>query len=235
MKTKICSNCRLKKPLDQFSKGNDKLGLKYYCKICVIDYNKKYRETHREQILKRDKEYNLKNKNDRKIYHQEYYKKHKNKILKLTKIYSKIHQNEIQKHRQDHKEQQSKLQKEWYLNNKEKINEQHKKYIKNKRDTNVNFKILCNMRNRLWEALKGNPKVETTMKLVGCNIEQLKLYLEKQFKEGMDWDNYGKWHIDHIKPCCRFNLAKIEEQQKCFNYMNLQPLWAKDNIKKGGR
>ena len=46
------------------------------------------------------------------------------------------------------------------------------------------------------------------------------------------WDNYGEWHIDHIKPCAKFDLTKLEDQKKCFNYTNLQPLWAIDNYKK---
>jgi hypothetical protein len=56
---------------------------------------------------------------------------------------------------------------------------------------------------------------------------------EKKFKPKMSWNNYGKWHIDHIKPCCSFNLSKSEEQRKCFHYSNLQPLWAKENLSKG--
>jgi hypothetical protein len=72
-----------------------------------------------------------------------------------------------------------------------------------------------------------------TEELLGCSIENLKKHLEKQFTQGMSWKNYGKWHVDHIKPCANFDLSKKTEQQKCFNYNNLQPLWAVDNLKKG--
>jgi len=51
----------------------------------------------------------------------------------------------------------------------------------------------------------------------------------------MNWSNYGKWHIDHIKSCASFDLSKKSEQKKCFHYTNLQPLWAEENIKKGGK
>ena len=51
----------------------------------------------------------------------------------------------------------------------------------------------------------------------------------------MTWDNYGDWHVDHIRPCCSFDLTKIEEQNICFHYTNLQPLWAEENFKKNGR
>jgi len=49
----------------------------------------------------------------------------------------------------------------------------------------------------------------------------------------MTWDNYGKWHVDHIIPISSFNLTLETEVEKCFHFTNLQPLWAKDNLKKG--
>ncbi len=60
-------------------------------------------------------------------------------------------------------------------------------------------------------------------------------HLEKQFKEGMTWENHGLygWHIDHIIPCASFDLTDLEQQKKCFHYTNLQPLWAKENLIKG--
>jgi hypothetical protein len=57
-------------------------------------------------------------------------------------------------------------------------------------------------------------------------------FLEKKFLPGMNWENYGEWHIDHIVPCSSFDLSKSEQQKICFNYSNLQPLWAADNIRK---
>ncbi len=79
---------------------------------------------------------------------------------------------------------------------------------------------------------KGINKAKKTIKLLDCTIPELKKYLEKQFKKGMTWNNYGKWHVDHIRPCCKFDLSKPEEQLKCFNYTNLQPLWAEENLRK---
>jgi hypothetical protein len=79
------------------------------------------------------------------------------------------------------------------------------------------------------------------MDYVGCTLEELKAHLEEQFQEGMTWDNYGSytfgddnsgWHIDHIIPCAAFNFQDTTEQNACFYYLNLQPLWGGDNIKK---
>jgi len=110
-----------------------------------------------------------------------------------------------------------------------------KDYMRDRRKIDSIFKLLGNLRHRLNMALKGNPKIETTMKLVGCSIEQLRKHLGLKFVEGMSWKNYGKWHVDHIIPCASFDLSKASEQKKCFNYTNLQPLWAKDNLKKSDK
>jgi hypothetical protein len=108
-------------------------------------------------------------------------------------------------------------------------------YFKNQRKIDINFKIREYLRSRIWHALKGKNKSESTMKLLGCHIDLLRLYLQSKFQPGMSFSNYGKWHIDHIIPCARFDLSKPEEQKICFNYKNLQPLWAEENLKKGSK
>ena len=85
------------------------------------------------------------------------------------------------------------------------------------------------------QALKNFKKSKSTETLVGCSFEDLKAHLESQFKDGMNWENYGQWHVDHIRPCVSFDLAKKSEQLECFHYTNLQPLWAEENIKKSDK
>jgi hypothetical protein len=109
-----------------------------------------------------------------------------------------------------------------------------KKYLKDysKLGININTKLANCLRHRIWQALKGICKSAHTMELVGCNIEQLKEHLEKQFTKGMNWLNWGfyGWHIDHIKTCYSFDLSIPEQQKQCFNYTNLRPLWAEENL-----
>ena len=106
------------------------------------------------------------------------------------------------------------------------------KYLRKRRKNNINFKLAHNLRNRILKVLKGINKSKSTIKLLDCSIEKLKKHLEKQFTKGMNWSNYGKWEIDHIKPCASFDLTKVSEQKKCFHYTNLQPLWKIDNLEK---
>ena len=67
--------------------------------------------------------------------------------------------------------------------------------------------------------------------MLGCDFADLKHHLESQFTEGMTWDNRNLWHIDHIIPLASAKSA--EEVVKLSHYTNLQPLWAKDNMRKG--
>ncbi|NCA30812.1 MAG: HNH endonuclease, partial [Chitinophagia bacterium] len=76
-----------------------------------------------------------------------------------------------------------------------------------------------------------------TSELLGCSLQDFKLYIESLWTKGMNWNNYGKfgWHLDHIQPCASFDLTDPSQQKKCFHYSNIQPLWAKDNWSKGSR
>lgn len=90
---------------------------------------------------------------------------------------------------------------------------------------------------RLNHLIKGYSKDAHMQDYLGCSFRFLKEYLGNKFLDNMTWDNYGKggWVIDHIIPCCNFDLSKEADRYKCFNYKNLQPLWEKDNTRKGGK
>jgi len=91
------------------------------------------------------------------------------------------------------------------------------------------------LRCRVYSALKTYSKrrdKKHTLEYVGCSLETLRTHIERQFTEGMNWDNQGEWHIDHIKPCASFNLDNEDERHQCFHYTNLQPLWGPDNLSK---
>lgn len=107
-----------------------------------------------------------------------------------------------------------------------------KKYHKRKHDGVFRFERSA--RFRIWKACKdsGSYKSANTESLVGCSIALLRSHIESQFKRGMSWANYGKWHVDHIIPCSSFDLSNPEQQRQCFHYSNLQPLWARENLSK---
>jgi len=105
-------------------------------------------------------------------------------------------------------------------------------YIKEQRVSNTKFKLLDALRHRLYLTVRRYKQSPSALQLVGCSIDALRQHLEAQFADGMTWDNYGDWHIDHIRPCASFDLLDPEQQRECFHYTNLQPLWAADNLSK---
>jgi len=128
----------------------------------------------------------------------------------------------------------------WKKDNPEKAKEINRKgakdfYLRTKKDPK--YILLRTLRSRLGGIFKNikNQKKPKTLQLLGCSIKVLKKHIEAKFKEGMSWKNYGKWHVDHIKPISKFNLIDKEEQKKCFHFSNLQPLWATENLKKGSK
>src|SRR5215475_8895605 len=80
---------------------------------------------------------------------------------------------------------------------------------------------------------KARP-VDKTITLIGCSPVELMQHIERQFLPGMAWNNRHLWHVDHIKPCSAFDLLDPEQQKRCFHYSNLRPMWARDNLSKGG-
>jgi hypothetical protein len=126
------------------------------------------------------------------------------------------------------------------LERKKKYNREHKveflRWSRERRKTNVGFRLVGVLRCRMRMALKGITKSASTMEMIGCSTEELRQHLEMKWSDGMTWENYGGkygWQIDHIVPCASFDLTKENEQKSCFNFSNLQPLWAKDNRAKG--
>ena len=110
-----------------------------------------------------------------------------------------------------------------------------KEWFKKRYNSDHNFKLRVSLRNRINLVIKTGKKYHTSMELIGADLHEVRNYLEKKFQPGMNWDNHGLWHIDHIIPCAAFDLTKEEEQKRCFHYTNLQPLWARDNIIKSCR
>ena len=99
----------------------------------------------------------------------------------------------------------------------------------------TNRKIAAKIRSRLHDAMENDYKTGYAVENLGCTIEFLKEYLEGKFTLGMTWENRSEWHVDHIVPLSSFDLTNDEELKEACHYTNLQPMWAKDNLKKNDR
>ena len=162
--------------------------------------------------------------------HQNYQYRYKEKRKITTALWQK-----------NNKNYRNLYKKKWSKNNSDKI----KKYVQkdkpkaklrqqNRIKIDTNFRLSRNLRRRLHHALKKQSKSGSAVRDLGCTIPELKQYLESKFQPGMTWENYGikGWHIDHIKPISMFDLTNKKQFLEANHYTNLQPLWAKDNIKK---
>ena len=203
---KKCSTCKVEKELSEFNKQKaNKDGLQGQCKDCKNEYSKQWKQANKGNIKEYNKEWCQAN------------KEHNNGRVKQWY--------------QANKEKKKEYSKQYRQNNKEKIN----KYHNNRRATDPLFKLKAYLRVRTRKAFinKGYSKTSKTQEMLGVDWEIVKSHIERQFTKGMNWDNYGEWHIDHIIPLASANNEK--ELLKLCHYSNLQPLWAEDNLIKNDK
>lgn len=193
----------------------------------------------------------------RKEYHDRYYVENKESFSSNAKEYY-LENKEVAKERSriyriGNKEKLQRYHLEYSLKNKEHKQVYDKKYKKEnrakvntyvmeKKKKDVQFKLQMALRGRLLRALKMGWKSGSAVRDLGCTIPELKFYLEGQFKDGMTWDNWTRadlndlaWHIDHKVPLTFFDLTNREQFLQAVHYTNLQPMWAKENIKKSNK
>lgn len=162
--------------------------------------------------------------------------------------YARTYYNNISKHKESYKNTRKKYSKntkdkakrrsrKHYLENKKQVIKRTTGYNSIKRKTCPIFRLKQLVRNRINDCLKnkGVRKRFKSIKYLGCTWEELKEHLENQFVTGMSWRNRHLWHIDHIIPLALFDLSDTKQQEVAFHVTNLQPLWAHENLKKGGR
>jgi hypothetical protein len=173
-------------------------------------YAKVFRERHGPRIL------NENEKEKQKEYMTEYQQANKDHLRTMKKL--QIANNP------EYAASLRRSKQEWRDKNKGYNNE----YNKARKAIDPVFKLRMYLRTRFYQAVKNN-KRDSALKLLGCTLEDFKVFIAAKFIDGMSWDNYGEWELDHIKPLALFNLIIIEEQIKAFHYSNFQPLWKADN------
>ena len=156
-------------------------------------------------------------------------------MLKCQKADKQKYHDKNKKWREDNRTKHQENARSWYKLNRQKANETKRKRRKNRRENDALFALKCRIRTRTNMAFAsfGYTKKSKTVEILGADWETVKAHIEKQFKDGMCWENKHLWHIDHVIPLaqatCEKSLARLA------HYSNLQPLWAIDNLKKGSQ
>lgn len=235
---KKCKKCLIEKTQDEFGNNkNNKDNKSIYCLNCELERKRKYRKENKEKVNESSKNWRKNN--------PEKYRKTVEKYLEKNPHMSSKERGRKYREDDDYRKKISQKRKEYYQNNLEKEREKRKiYYYKNKekeRQKNDNwrieklksdgfFRMKRRLRERIRDYMKGESIGKKTKDIVGLEYEDFKIYISNKFSEGMTWDNYGKWHLDHIIPLCE--AKNVEELIKLNHFTNLQPLWAEDNIKK---
>lgn len=126
--------------------------------------------------------------------------------------------------------------KRWAADNPERKRENIRDFYRRKRATDPMYRLRSSVSAYVYWCLKGHKRGRTEH-LLGYSIAELKRHLDRQFAKGMSWENYGEWHVDHIVPVTVFEFENADDPQfrACWALTNLRPMWAAENIRKGGK
>ncbi len=263
---KTCIDCNEKRSIQckiyrkENPEKNKERCKKYYNanKEIANKKGKIYRDNNKETIKEMKKQWCEKNKEHCKEKNKRYYKENTEKIKEKTKQWCKDNTEKLKKYKEENRTHILERKKKYREENKEKISEYHTKYMKQyakdkrhhcEHDIEKRTCKICDPRghlkhivqSRVKSALKAD-KSKTTIEYLGCDIETFRTHLEKTFKEGMGWHNYGfgdnKWNIDHCIPVLYEQdgiKPSIEEVGNRLHYTNCQAMWQIENLSKGNR
>jgi hypothetical protein len=206
---KTCIKCDTTKSLEDFEKRTDYDAYRNVCKACQKIQQYEYRQKNKEKVKKRNEKWR---------------KENKDKVDIICARYRKT-------------EKRRKISREWAIKPENRQKSYDRRNYRYHNDIQFNLKI--KLRRRIHSSLSQRliSKSATSIKLLGCSYMFLKEYIENKFTEGMTWEKVlsSEIHLDHILPCDSFDLTDKIQQQECFHYTNLQPLWAFDNLSKSNK
>jgi hypothetical protein len=186
--------------------------------------------------------YHLKNKDKINENSRQHYSENKDKQKEYSAQYRVNNKEKVKEYRRQYKNKAKENDRLYYLKNKDKIKEyrsnnrvKRNNRLTQRRATEPLYKLSCSVRRRIQKVINKKRVSKRTHEILGCSYRELKAHLESQFRDGMNWNNYGLkgWHIDHIIPLAS---GKTEEDVLVLcHYSNLQPLWALENLQKGAK
>lgn len=141
--------------------------------------------------------------------HKDYYQKNRERLLENDKLYRTENKNSLSQ------------------------------YASERRRSNNDIRLKQNLRSRIRHAIVKRGHSALAIEYLGCDIDTAVTHIESLFSDNMSWGNYGsgkdKWNIDHIAPISSFDLEDTQHLLLACHYLNLQPMWYLDNIRKSDK
>ena len=213
-----CANILLKSNFHKKKNLNDGLQLH-----CIPSVKQKQKQFYNENPDKKRK----------------YYLDNQYRLLNKQKVYSKENRDQIKEYQKkyylDNRDQLIEYKKHYFQQNKNKIIETYRHYVKSRKDSDLYYNIVCNLRSRTNKAFKSQivRKTNKTFDLLGCSHSFFKRWIIHQLYGNMTLENYGKvWCLDHCLPIATFNMLDENDIKKCFNWVNLTPMYPNENNSK---
>ena len=257
---KRCTKCKELKPLSEFypyKRARD--GYNWMCKACNSQHAKEWYAAHREEMKKRAAEWRTNNISRHRENVRRWQELNPERTKELGRRWSKNNPEKRREQRRKRKwsiacvERKKERAHMWYLANREETIERANRWRANNLDADRKNKRAASQKRRLIPQIRLSQSLSSAIgrslkegksgvhweKLTGYTVEQIRAHLEKRFKPGMFWSNYGRggWHIDHIIPISAFNFETPEDIdfKRCWALKNLQPMWEDENIRKSNR
>jgi hypothetical protein len=249
---KTCGKCKIEKDNNDFTENQ------FWCKSCVKEYGRVYRENNKERIKKVNDQYYKDNYNRIKLSHKRYKEKFKEIIREKDKKYRDKNKHIKKAYNEKNKEAINKYKQDWQKENKIKIRDNKNKLrLKNKQLGMVDpqFKLYSTISSNIRTYIKkcgGSKQGKPCFKYLSYSKEELKNHIEGLMEPWMTWQNHGlynpatwndddsstwTWQLDHIIPHSHFHYTSMDDDdfKKCWSLNNLRPYSAKQNIIDGDR
>lgn len=235
---KTCTKCKAEKPLAEFHNCASKTSGKFSaCKTCRNSANrKKAREIGHDVLYQKAI---AKDPDGLKRKSRAYYLKNREKIIAQNAKRRRQNPDEAKDARRrdylKNKTRYIKRAKDWVKENPEKRKIIARGYSDRFRKNPKNRPALI-ARRMLSRALEATSSSRNrggrTFDALGYSMQEFVFHMERQFLDGMSWENHGEWHVDHIIPVSEMVSLGVNDPKDINSLNNLRPLWAKDNLTK---
>jgi hypothetical protein len=198
-------------------------GLTNQCRACVAGLARDWYSRHRERAIERRKTWGSENPQRVREIKARWLDRNREKAAATRKRWEKANAEDLNSKRRARRA----------------ANPEREQEKRKRRHAKPEQNAANRMRSRIRHAftqrgLTSDKSRRKWQDLVGYTVADLRAHLERQFTGTMSWENFGKWHVDHIIPVSAFSFSSVDDPdfRACWALSNLRPMWARRNREK---